>query len=189
MPRVYTQKVGRVAGEGYIARIQFKREPQYDCVVVSAAFLHEERCFPDGAEICVQTLKQDGVLIDSVALVPNGQGGTQVGLHVLDVCGHRRFQVVAYAVGAGVIDGSLTAMHGVTNEASELLKASIEASGGVCEAAVTQTELVVTGGCKVPKPCQRDITPLFSRAIVSNYLPGVVMPPDRTCHGGVQVIP
>jgi len=190
MPRVYTQNVPRVAGEGYIARLQFTKEEGHDTVLVSAAFLHEDRNLPRHATMEVQTLQRDGTLIDSVALVSNGIGGTQVGLHVLQLKGNRRFQVVVYARGAGVLDGRLTAMHGITTETSSLLKESIDSAGGVVVETVCQTEITVTGGCKVPKPCQKDITPLFARiALCPNYLPGVVLPPDRSCQGGIQVIP
>lgn len=191
MPRVYTQKVTRVAGEGYISRLQFTREEGYSHVVVSAAFLHNQRALPKDAELYVQTLQRDGRLIDSVALLPNGLGGTQIGLHVLNVHDHKRFQVVVYAVGADVVDGTLTAMHGVTTEASELLKSSIEASGGVVETTVCQSEVVVAGGVAVPESFRNDITPLLARSTVSPnyYFGGVVAPLDRSCQGGVQVLP
>lgn len=189
--RVYTQKVQRVAGEGYVARLQFTREEEFRDVVVSAAFVHEARALPASADIRVQTLERDGTLIDSVPLVHNGVGGAHVGLHVLRVGEARRFQVVVLAYGADVIEGSLTAMHGVSEEASSLLKASIETAGGVvCAGAVVQTETIAVGGCAVPKQAQRDIAPLFGRvALYPGYLPGVIPPPDRTCQGGVQVIP
>ena len=189
MPRAYTQKVPRVAGEGYVARLQFTKEEGCDEVVVSAAFLNEELSFPEGATVHVQTLAKDGTPIDSVALVPNGEGGVQIGLHVLQVKGYKRFQVVAYASEAGVITGSLTAMHGLTTESNTLLKSSIEAAGGVVKTIVCDTEVVVKGGCKVPKSCRKDIVPLLARFACPTYVTGVVVPPDRTCQGGVQVIP
>jgi len=190
MPRVYTQQVAPVAGEGYIARLQFTREGGHDTVLVSAAFLHRDRDLPTNCVVEVQALQRDGTLIDSVQLVPNGIGGTQVGLHVLQLKGNKRFQVVVYAVRAGVLEGRLTAMHGITTETSALLKESIDSVGGVVVETVSQTEVIVTGGCKVPKPCQKDITPLFARvALYPNYIPGVVLPPDRSCQGGIQVIP
>ena len=97
---------------------------------------------------------------------------------------------MVYATGAGVIDGTFTAMHGITTDASMLLKSSIDSACGVIEPTVYQTEIIVNGGCKVPKPCQKDIAPLFARvAMYPNYIPGVVVLTDRTCQGGVQVIP
>lgn len=190
MPRAYTQKIQRVAGEGFLARLQFSREPGYDEVLVSSAVVSATRTLPDASVIRVQTLQRDGTLIDSVSLTPNGVGGAQVGLHLLSIGGHAKFQVVVHASGAGVLEGTLTAAYGLTTETSTLLKSSIDAAGGVVECAVLQNEIVVNGGCKVPEPCQRDIAPLFARvALVPNYVPGVVVPPDRSCHGGVQVIP
>lgn len=190
MPRVFTQHVTPVAGHGYIARLQFTREDGHDTVLVSAAFLHRDRELPTDCVVEVQALRRDGTLIDSVSLVPNGLGGTQVGLHVLQLKGNKRFQVVVYAMNAGVLEGRLTAMHAITTETSALLKESIDSAGGVVVETVCQTEVIVTGGCKVPKPCQKDITPLFARvALCPNYIPGVVLPPDRSCQGGIQVIP
>lgn len=191
--RVFTQKVPRVAGEGYVARLQFTREEGFEDCVVSAALLHEERALPRESRIYVQTLERDGTLIDSVALEHNGVGGAQVGLHVLRVGRVKRFQVVVLAYGADVVTGSLTAMHGVTTEASSLLKSSIEAAGGVPRPVVVeQAETIAAGGCKVPEEFRRDIIPLFGRGTLyqnyQSYLPGVTLPPDGSCHGGVQII-
>ena len=190
MPKAYTQNVTRVAGEGFIARLQFSREVPFEDVTVSAAFLNESRSFPPNAEIYVQTLQRDGTLIDSVLLMQNGIGGAQVGLHILRVGKVKRFQVVVYASEAGVVKGTLTALHGITTESSTLLKSSFDSSAGLCATEVVLPEIIVNGGCKVPDACKDDIIPLFARvAINPSYMPGVVVPIDRTCHGGVQVIP